>query len=238
MGMSASQGRFLMLTAQKSNNEFQAQSITFQRMMLAENVDQWTDEYNNAMGNKTLLFGQVTSNNGTNIVNYNARLHYDDIVREEADGGMGMSLISATSNKIVVPTLPDPLPEGKTRDDYFVCPDVNDADFLEKNLREGNFMFVDFNMKNIVKFDESEWNKMLYSDSRLTCFLSDVDDKTDDNEAQTLYDKRLKEFHHADKLMECELKRLETEHNALETEIESVQKVIKDNVEASFKTFG
>lgn len=79
---------------------------------------------------------------------------------------------------------------------------------------------------------------MLYSDSRLTCFLSDVDDKTDDNEAQTLYDKRLKEFHHADKLMECELKRLETEHNALETEIESVQKVIKDNVEASFKTFG
>jgi len=114
----------------------------------------------------------------------------------------------------------------------------NNADFLEKNLREGNFMFVDFNMKNIVKFDESEWNKMLYSDSRLTCFLSDVDDKTDDNEAQTLYDKRLKEFHHADKLMECELKRLETEHNALETEIESVQKVIKDNVEASFKTFG
>lgn len=236
MGMSASQGRFLMLTAQKSNNEFQAQSITFQRMMLAENVDGWTDEYNNAMGNKTLLFGQTRNNNAA--INYNARLHYEDIVREEADGGMGMSLISATSNKIVVPSLPEPLPEGKTREDYFVCPDVNDADFLEKNLREGNFMFVDFNMKNIAKFDESEWNKMLYSDNRLTAFISDIDDKTDDNEAQTLYDKRIKEFHRADKLMECELKRLETEHNALETEIESVQKVIKDNVEASFKTFG
>ena len=53
-----------------------------------------------------------------------------------------MSLVSATSNKIVVPSLPDPMPEGKTRDDYFLCPDVNDADFLEKNLREGNFLFV------------------------------------------------------------------------------------------------
>ena len=49
MGMSASQGRFLMLTAQKSNNEFQAQSITFQRMMLAENVDGWTEEYNDTI---------------------------------------------------------------------------------------------------------------------------------------------------------------------------------------------
>ncbi len=77
-------------------------------MMLAENVDQWTDEYNDAMGNKTLLFGQVTSNNGTNIVNYNARLHYDDIVREEADGGIGdVFNFSYIKSKIVVPTLPD-----------------------------------------------------------------------------------------------------------------------------------
>lgn len=236
MGMSASQGRFLMLTAQKSNNEFQAQTITFQRMMLAENVDRWTDEYNDAMGNKTLLFGQV--NKDANSINYNARLHYDDIVRDTDEGGMGMSLISATSNKIVVPTLPDPVPEGKSRDDYFVCPDVNDADFLEKNLREGNFLFVDFNMDNILKFDESEWNKMLYSDNNLTGFISDVSDKTDDSDAQALYDKRIAQFHRSDKLLECELNRLETEHKALETEIESVQKVIKDNVESSFKTFG
>ncbi len=236
MGMSASQGRFLMLTAQKSNNEFQAQNITFERMMLADNVDRWTDEYNDAMGNKTLLFGQVSKD--ANSINYNARLHYDDIIREEEDGGMGMSLISATSNKIVVPSLPDPIPDGKSREDYFVCPDVNDSDFLEKNLREGNFLFVDFNMRNITKFDESEWNKMLYSDNNLTAFISDVSDKTDDSEAQSLYDKRISQFHRSDKLLECELKRLETEHNALETEIESVQKVIKDNVEASFKTFG
>lgn len=236
MGMSASQGRFLMLTAQKSNNEFQAQSITFQRMMLAENVDGWTNEYNDAMQNKTLLFGQTQ--NSSNLVNYNARLRYDDIVRAEEDGGMGMSLISATSNKIVVADLPEPLPEGKTRDDYFICPEVNDADFLEKNLREGNFMFVEYDMRYIAGIDESEWNPMLYSDSKLACFISDLDDKTDDAEAQSLYDKRMAEFQHADKLMECELKRLETEHNALETEIESVQKVIKNNVESSFKTFG
>lgn len=135
MGMSASQGRFLMLTAQKSNNEFQAQSITFQRMMLADNVERWTDEYNESLANKTLLFGQA--NNDATSMNYNARLTYADIVRDRDEGGMSMSLVSATSNKIVVPDLPDPLPEGKTRDDYFICPDVNDTDFLEKNLQIG-----------------------------------------------------------------------------------------------------
>ena len=115
MGMSASQSRFLMLTAQKSNNEYQAQNITFERMMLAENVERWTEEYNNDMQNQTLLFGQA--NNGS--VNFNSRLRYDDIVRDTEEGGMSMSLISATSNRIVVPAIPDPLPEGKTRDDYF-----------------------------------------------------------------------------------------------------------------------
>ncbi len=236
MGMSASQGRFLMLTAQKSNNEFQAQSITFQRMMLADNVERWTNEYNESLANKTLLFGQA--NNDATSMNYNARLTYADIVRDRDEGGMSMSLVSATSNKIVVPDLPDPLPEGKTRDDYFICPDVNDNDFLEKNLREGNFLFVGYDMNNIAYFDESEWDPMLYSDSKMAGYISDVYDKTDDAEAQSLYDKRIAQFQRSDKLLECELKRLETEHNALETEIESVQKVIKTNVESSFKTFG
>ena len=36
MGMSASQARFLILTAQKSNNEYQAQRITHERLMLAQ----------------------------------------------------------------------------------------------------------------------------------------------------------------------------------------------------------
>lgn len=62
MGMSASQGRFLLLTAQKSNNEYQAQTITFERAMLAENTARWTDEYNDAMMNETLLYGQTDRN--------------------------------------------------------------------------------------------------------------------------------------------------------------------------------
>ena len=40
-----------------------------------------------------------------------------------------------------------------------------------------------------------------------------------------------------DRTLELRLKQLETERTALDTEIEAVQKVVKDNVEKSFKTF-
>ena len=41
-----------------------------------------------------------------------------------------------------------------------------------------------------------------------------------------------------DQQLELKLKQLETEHNALSSEIDAVQKVVKDNVDKSFKTFG
>ncbi len=45
-------------------------------------------------------------------------------------------------------------------------------------------------------------------------------------------------IHQQDRQLELRLKQLDTEHNALSTEIEAVQKVVKDNVDKSFKTFG
>ena len=41
-----------------------------------------------------------------------------------------------------------------------------------------------------------------------------------------------------DQQLELRLKQLDTEQNALSTEIDAVSKVVKDNVEKSFKTFG
>ena len=41
-----------------------------------------------------------------------------------------------------------------------------------------------------------------------------------------------------DRTLELQLKQLDTEHNAIQTEIDAVQKVVQKNVETSFKTFG
>ena len=107
MGMSASQARFLILTAQKNNNEYQAQRITHERLMLAQETENWTMEYNDKMNNTTLLFNAKTAAD-TDLYNYNRKLVYDDIVRSELDEnpGLGGRLVT-TSGKIVVPRLPE-----------------------------------------------------------------------------------------------------------------------------------
>ena len=62
---------------------------------------------------------------------------------------------------------------------------------------------------------------------------------------KAMYDKRVQELNaqtsiiqRQDKDLELRLKQLDTEQNALATEIDAVAKVVKDNVEKSFKTFG
>ena len=43
--------------------------------------------------------------------------------------------------------------------------------------------------------------------------------------------------HAQDRELELKLKQLDTEHNAVQTEIDSVKSIAKKNVEDSFKTF-
>ena len=107
MGMSASQARFLILTAQKNNNEYQAQRITHERLMLAQETENWTMEYNDKMNNTTLLINAKTAAD-TDLYNYNRKLTYDDIVRSELgdNPGLGGRLVT-TSGKIVVPNFPN-----------------------------------------------------------------------------------------------------------------------------------
>lgn len=59
-----------------------------------------------------------------------------------------------------------------------------------------------------------------------------------------LYDKMVQDInaktsliHQEDRQLELRLKQLDTEQNALKTEMDAVQKVVKDNVDSTFKTF-
>ncbi len=63
--------------------------------------------------------------------------------------------------------------------------------------------------------------------------------------AQIRYDKayadiqsQLSLVNSQDKMLEMQLNRLDTERTALKTEVETLQKLVKENVERSFKTFG
>ena len=55
--------------------------------------------------------------------------------------------------------------------------------------------------------------------------------------AEVKYQRVQQEIEAKDKQYDNDLKLLDTEHNALQTEYESIQNVINKNVERTFKTF-
>jgi predicted RNase H-like nuclease (RuvC/YqgF family) len=64
------------------------------------------------------------------------------------------------------------------------------------------------------------------------------------NYENAVYDKTIQDINaktsiiqQQDQQLELRLKQLDTERNAMVSEIEAVQKVVKDNVDKSFKTF-
>ena len=353
MGMSASQARYLGLTARKNNNEFQTQQLAQQRIMLAMQMDQLTQDYTAKKSNRELLFLQTDMNSSSTT---SKRLTYDIITNTNPFSGLGMRLVDA-SGAVVVPKLTQVDYDQKLRDaeslyaksisnkcyyaniqgsdgktstvtysgDNFVntylsfvnndptknqildkdnnpvdfttfkenvssmsAPDfyeywsTNNFSFQTTNMMSGNRLYSEDDAEAQAKYeaevekitverntryaeDENcldpdylenkirtgEWtlqkqdttlgasqydwvNTVWSSEAR----IGDVLDEDDDASAEASYTQKSAFFQEKDKMLELTMKQLDTEHGALQTEIDSVKKVIDKNVEGSFKTFG
>ena len=70
MGLSASQGRMLLLTARKNDLEFRAQQISQRRLVLSSQLEQISTDYEEAMSNRVMHIklmdtsGETASNPG------------------------------------------------------------------------------------------------------------------------------------------------------------------------------
>lgn len=64
-----------------------------------------------------------------------------------------------------------------------------------------------------------------------------IDQENEMNAAEADFNAHAAQLEAQDKLYDLELKNIDTEHNACQTEIESVKKVIDKNIERSFKIF-
>ena len=370
MGMAASQARFLGLTARKSNNEYQAQQINHQRLNLADNQTQITQNYQEKMNNRMLLFSMGNDDNDGNKVN--KQLSYWDIVMSPYESensnyvtdmtgttkkGMGYRIVDVNGN-IIVPNYPGNTKDttiGQAIDKYKINEDVLDNEKLYSNLKNGNWVmkvkrtdddgneywniipyneatfitemraenpkdssdteyfklyntmidmingkYQELSFKNLTnmedleikiyesaeegakilvpeipdddktihfgkymvdekcvdpaymeeKFRTGEWFIQRpttvsddYDDEWMTIpwqgipFIQDVYNTEDDKAAEAEYNYLISKFQKQDKMLQLRLQQLETEHKALETELDSISKTIEKNINNSFKTF-
>lgn len=232
MGFAASQARFLSLTARLSDNEYEAQQISQERVALTNQMALYADDYEKATSNQVAV-ANVFQNNGATQATLT--LSYDVITNDMLNGGLGMKLITS-SGLMVVPSEEEMTKQieasggNLTTADFYVFEYVNDTSILQKNLEEGNFYI------SAGKSEQTgEWDK---KSIEALNGVTTIYDTSDDAAAKAIYDKRMRTAEAKDAMLEMRLDQIETSHNAIETEMESVQKIVDDNVENSFQTFG
>ena len=118
--------------------------------------------------------------------------------------------------------------------DFMIVDGLEDPDLFQQSIKDGIYRFAK------LKEDESSGEVKLQAESWETLgggAISEDLDKSDDVTAEAEYKAKQERYQNLDKKLELRLNQLETERKAIETEVESVSKVIKDNVESSFKVF-
>ena len=104
--------------------------------------------------------------------------------------------------------------------------------YLQDCLRNGKYLLEKGSIDAETK--EVKWNSLSWD---TTANISDSYYTEDDDKAKAKYDRLQTQIQNQDKKLELELDNIETQRSAVTTEVESVQKVIDDNIESSFKTF-
>lgn len=93
MGLAASQGRYLCLTARNSDLIYEGQQISQQRLALASESQAISEKYNEAMNNT--IMQATTPDGGTQ------RLTYDIITNQDPFSGLCMRIVDLDGNVVV-----------------------------------------------------------------------------------------------------------------------------------------
>lgn len=296
MGLAASQGRYLCLTARMSDLIYEGQQLSQQRLNLAEETQAAAEKYNKAMNNMVMQALVIDKSTGEQV---KAPLTYELLTDPDPFSGLNMRIVDVNGN-VVIPSLNEKIEASTTQADGTTSsekiatvsdfinkfmPDlgIEDADMASKmSLKEIQTYYsenypkkatnVSFTMTNEVPsylksseerycIDENatdsaylqdmlesgqwllqqrpepestEWENFVWQGSNK---ILEVYDTSDDAAAESEYEATMKALERKDKLLDLRLEQVQTEEDAVETEIDSIKQVIGKNVEDSFGTF-
>ncbi len=104
--------------------------------------------------------------------------------------------------------------------------------YLQDCLRNGKYLIEKGNLDSETQ--KVKWRSLSWD---ATANISDSYYTQDDDKAKAKYDRLQTQIQNQDKKLELELDSIETQRSAVTTEVDSVKKVIDDNIEGSFKAF-
>ena len=251
MGLASSQARMLLLTAQKSDLEYRAQMINQRKLNLGMRTQELAQKYSAAMSNRRLSFAyytagntstalktdlsysSLTAENGENAGTYLVTDKFGNYVcRNEADAAKAFERLSATGQATT-----DFATFKQESCTYYPAPEggkslLDNNDYFQDALRNGSLFLQQLFSDNVT--GALKYNNIAYSTAAT---IYDSLDTSDDDAAQAEYESQSTILANQDKQLDLELQQIQTKHKAIETEYDSVKKVIEKNIEVSFKIF-
>lgn len=245
MGLSASQGRMLSLTARLSNLEFQAQTISNQKIRLADQSQALSKNYLDALDAKKLKAYNPQTNSQQDLT-------VNSLYALNATGGTQRYLVDATGKIVCPDSVKDTVITAKDKNgtDDGVKPssftggraaagandaqNFNSTEWLYDQLSKGNLFIVEYNKEGGAD-GTGEWQEISWSSGDSS--LATVADDAEVAKAEADYETAMAEIQAKDKRFDLQLETIDTEHNAVQQEMESVGKVMDKNIERTFKIF-
>lgn len=125
------------------------------------------------------------------------------------------------------------------KDKFEYIADANNSAYFQSALRNGSFYLYQASNQQTVKNGDVEVTTCEYKSVAWSAIASirDENDTSDDAEAEANYEAKSLVLANQDKMLDLELQQIQTQHTAIETEYDSVKKVIENNIKVSFKIF-
>ncbi len=249
MGLSASQARLLTLTTRISDLELQAQQISNEKIRLSSDTEKITSKYSNSLNQQKFRLLNDISTSGT----YN----YIDMTYNSLTGS-GSPLLNqyavtdSRGNILVTAEMADAFESSSNADDFIEAISSNGDDIHytniynkmcggykligEKESSDTNWMNAQIQSGNILleQYKDGEWvSASWYANDDI---VEEMDD-SDVAQAESEYDAAMAKIKTKDSRYDLQLKNIDTEHSALQTEVDSVKKVIEKNIDRNFKIF-
>lgn len=244
MGLSASQARLLNLTARMHDIEYKAQNLEAQKLQMANESQQVYSEYETALNKTKIQQKDISQSGATFFKNITAQTL-------KKDGGYSFEVAVGTSKGKVYKDMATAVTELKTsgcvsQDGTFVGTNEQVTNFINegyivlvKVLDKDNKQVENFTDGDLLEnIQKAEATSGTYEVNVATdTGLQEVTDEVDLKKAEAKYESDMRKINNKDAKFDTDLAALESERNAIKTEMDTLKSVAKDNVDRTYKLF-
>ena len=233
MGLSASQARFLNLTARMHDIEYKAQNLEAQKLQMANESTQVYQEYENALNKQKVQFKQIGTDGSANYIDASISTLLAAGYKIKILSGANWYDFTATGATATNTQGNWQSPAGVTGDDAvktkLASLNFNSPEVL-RNLVEAGFIIFE-------KPDTTSETGFTEVNIATDTSLQEVSDEVELKKAEAKYEADMRKINQKDKKFDTDLAAMDAERNAIKTEMDTLKTVAKENVDRTFKLF-